>query len=1182
MDEGMTVNFDFDQFYSLLYSASKSSFLEIQSRHPEDDFYYFALITCGDLNDVFASAGSEEGLTNAARRYYEMGLLYGFNLPDQREALRWSEGDSPYFGEMKRYFDAVDALLIPAVEALDNAMEDEYDVYQQSFLAALVAVLKQLDAEGVFGSNEQRDKITLCILMGDQSHEDRLKYVEQLNPQSVVDRFRQQDSRVWTGFWFPKPDPARTPQGTKKLFERANQLFNEGNYPLARPLYEQILVNDWEAAAAEDAETARVLTCLAKTLSRLGEFRNAEVMIRKALETRSQLFGPIHADTAESQHVLGEILSDLGNISLGREMTEQAYQVRRQILGPDHVDTLESQVLLALLLNIQGKVDLAEELLAEALNVCKTALIEQSWTAAKVLNAIGILKAKRAETRLQSLQMYEQSLAIHERIHPFHPETAMLLNNLATCLADQGELDCAARLGEQSLLLHEQLYGSNNVRLVPVLVNLAGIYKKLKVYDAALPLYERALILSEPVLGARHPQTMRSLKKLVGFYSLLKEGNYRPDEQQLWTNAMILYTCMVSLQAAEGSLPPEMREMPGAHLNPEEAERLLHETVFRLKTERERQPLSAGDLAKLQSARQLLLNADRAFDRGEYALAQSSLEKALEIQGRILGEKHYKQIEPLQKLIKIKEKLGQPSAVLPLLERIVDVHIQAFGPENPQTLSAMTARYNRYVIEYGIQAALPLAEQNVQLQEKALGADDPNVRMMKVLLERLKADAKKEGTPAQQTMRSRSQKREDALRSLPPEREAVLAGIEAIPWHDIHHAYGPADDIPDQLRMLLSDDPEVQGDAWELLFSNICHQGDVWEATPYTIPFFLRMLAYEGPPPKMPILSMLITLVVGRSSFDQDFFSPEEKIKWQERLKKRGIDLETEINKVRKAVEAINQAACEGIPLYFDLLDHPDPEVRIAAFTLLGTLRGRSEQIVPRLQMLFGEISAADERRAVLSELGTQMDESSASQQFFGEIMLSDPSSYCRFSAAVALVKRAGVNTPDQAVQAILNGLYERAQVMHQERQQEVGRQEWGFSELVWGAEVLAKLGLERAVSALEALMMATHDRVEAPEIANLLLGVVFNRDDLSLRQPGIHVRGKDQPPGLVFVDSQHKPANPITASDLTSIQIKALKVILAHDPGWICEHDFLTLYGLPGTRLELEYFLPNENEESS
>jgi hypothetical protein len=173
------------------------------------------------------------------------------------------------------------------------------------------------------------------------------------------------------------------------------------------------------------------------------------------------------------------------------------------------------------------------------------------------------------------------------------------------------------------------------------------------------------------------------------------------------------------------------------------------------------------------------------------------------------------------------------------------------------------------------------------------------------------------------------------------------------------------------------------------------------------------------------------------------------------------------------------------------------------------------------------------------------------------------------------------VNPPDPAVQAILNGLYERAQVIHQ-APPEIVRQEWGAEELSWGAEVLAKLGLERAVSALEALLMATHDRVEAPEIANLLLGVVFNRDYLSLRQPGISVRGKDQPPGLVFVDSQHKPANPITTSDLTPIQIKALKIILAHDPTWICEHDFLTLYGLPSNRHELEHFLPNENEESS
>ena len=404
-------SFDFDHFFNLLYAASKASFLEIQTNHSAEKFYYFALCTVGDLINVLPSAGSEEGLTRAARQYFEQGNYCGFNLPDQREALRWSEGDSPYHGKAGAYFEDVNVLVSSAGEELDDVAEDEFDLYYQHFMGTLVAVLKQLDAEGIFGSYEQRDAITLGVFMGDQSNEDRLKYVEQLNPQTVVDRFKQQISREWPALKLPKPDPALAPEGTRKLFERANQLYAEGNFLLARLLYEQILVIERETAAAQDAGTARVLTSLAKTLSKLGEYRTAEMLVRRALETRNQLFGAVHADTAESLHVLGEILSDLGDMSLGREMTEQAYQVRRQILGQDHVDTLESQKNLALLLSIQGEAERAEELLAEALNICKTTHIEQSWTTAKVLNAIGLLKAKRAETRPQALQMYEQALS---------------------------------------------------------------------------------------------------------------------------------------------------------------------------------------------------------------------------------------------------------------------------------------------------------------------------------------------------------------------------------------------------------------------------------------------------------------------------------------------------------------------------------------------------------------------------------------------------------------------------------------------------------------------------------------------------------------------------------------------------------------------------------------------------
>ncbi|MEV1147390.1 hypothetical protein [Micromonospora sp. NPDC049799] len=32
-----------------------------------------------------------------------------------------------------------------------------------------------------------------------------------------------------------------------------------------------------------------------------------------------------------------------------------------------------------------------------------------------------------------------------------------------------------------------------------------------------------------------------------------------------------------------------------------------------------------------------------------------------------------------------------------------------------------------------------------------------------------------------------------------------LAGLDDLPWESLHHAYGPAVDVPDQLRALRSD-----------------------------------------------------------------------------------------------------------------------------------------------------------------------------------------------------------------------------------------------------------------------------------------------------------------------------------------------------------------------------------------
>jgi HEAT repeats len=71
----------------------------------------------------------------------------------------------------------------------------------------------------------------------------------------------------------------------------------------------------------------------------------------------------------------------------------------------------------------------------------------------------------------------------------------------------------------------------------------------------------------------------------------------------------------------------------------------------------------------------------------------------------------------------------------------------------------------------------------------------------------------------------------------------VLDGLAEIPWRDLSHAYGSAEDVPGLLRAIASGDAEAAGNAVHELFGNIWHQGTVCEATEYAVPFLARMAA---------------------------------------------------------------------------------------------------------------------------------------------------------------------------------------------------------------------------------------------------------------------------------------------------------------------------------------------------
>jgi HEAT repeat protein len=93
--------------------------------------------------------------------------------------------------------------------------------------------------------------------------------------------------------------------------------------------------------------------------------------------------------------------------------------------------------------------------------------------------------------------------------------------------------------------------------------------------------------------------------------------------------------------------------------------------------------------------------------------------------------------------------------------------------------------------------------------------------------------------------------------------DTPLTGLDAVDWSALTHAYGPADDVPGQLRALCSPDPEERGKALDALYGTIFHQGSRYPATAAAVPFLARMAADTSLPGRAAHLELLAALAIG-------------------------------------------------------------------------------------------------------------------------------------------------------------------------------------------------------------------------------------------------------------------------------------------------------------------------------
>ncbi len=418
----------------------------------------------------------------------------------------------------------------------------------------------------------------------------------------------------------------------------------------------------------------------------------------------------------------------------------------------------------------------------------------------------------------------------------------------------------------------------------------------------------------------------------------------------------------------------------------------------------------------------------------------------------------------------------------------------------------------------------------------------------------------------------------------------MLEQLASINWSTLSHAYGPAEDVPQLLRDLTSPDEQKRGHALGTLYTNIYHQGTVYQASAYAAPFLIELAQQEAVLERDEILVLLAHLAQGNTYHRQHwhFYSEERR---------RDPTIQAELEEGIFWVEKTYEAVAAGLPLYASLLAHPDAKIRMAAPRVLGMLFHEAPQVVPVLCERFDGESDQRVQASLLYAVGAllarQEERHERGWQLLVRALESSPSEFVRLAAAMALGRTRRPEIPTRAFDALLETF------THYTVLAEI------YEELPWAN---MRLVFDLIRSFYEVPQPA--QEYVLPRVMNVLNSLDQMEEQGELKLNGL-VAGElaELLITLAFGAPDEGPAKARMRKDLTNLQYALLSAILHSDVVWRWDvgkghsmtsrplgvqedgeerHETivevrlyeLLKYGLPDTRQALRAFLGEEPRE--
>jgi hypothetical protein len=268
-----------------------------------------------------------------------------------------------------------------------------------------------------------------------------------------------------------------------------------------------------------------------------------------------------------------------------------------------------------------------------------------------------------------------------------------------------------------------------------------------------------------------------------------------------------------------------------------------------------------------------------------------------------------------------------------------------------------------------------------------------------------------------------------------------MTTMEEVPWQLLHHAYGPASDVPAQLEALRSPDEERRRWAMSHLGGNIYHQGTRWQASSAAVPFLVTMVEDPSTPERDRVLRLLHAVAIGdrrdndlpfdadrvfaaRASISEEGLARLIRLVYHEEDSlddEEGFALSTAAD-ARWAYDAYMAAAGHAETVAGWVRD-ADPEVASRAAALLAWFPTRDGAIdallsVPDDHPFRDARASANLALAHLPTIDVRVDHGLRS-------MLDSYDRLVAVTAAVALVYRLGETIPDRALSTLAEAFNE-------------------------------------------------------------------------------------------------------------------------------------------------------------